>query len=358
MIGPASDSGKLGAPWQGMGMHVWRGCDEVPAEGLTTCAAIGAFDGVHRGHRLLLDQVVVAAREDHVMPVVVTFDPHPRAVIRPEAAPLLLTTLRHRLELLEQAGIGGVLVLPFSTQAAMESPAGFAERVLARTLHAVRVVVGRNFRFGHRAAGDVVQLTDLGRRLGFEVTALELAELDHHRPGDPKAVSSTAIRTLVAAGKVKEAADALGRPHRVSGEVTTGDRRGRELGYPTANLDVAPGLAVPGDGVYAARLRSSCEPGTWRDAAVSVGSNPTFQAAHRRVEAFVLDAPSDYDIYGTWTDVEFLSWIRPMTRFATVPALIAQMDADVARVRDVVGRRARAGISDGGSSHSSQAEAH
>ncbi len=316
-------------------MHVWRGCDEVPADGRGTCVAIGAFDGVHLGHRLLLDRLVTEARDERLLPVVVTFDPHPRAVIRPEAAPMLLTSLPHRIELLERAGIGAVLVLPFSPELAKESPKGFAGRVLAQTLHARRIVVGRNFRFGHRASGDVVLLADLGRELGFSVTALELAELAHHRPGDPMAVSSTAIRALLAAGDVQEAAAALGRPYRVSGPVTTGDRRGRELGYPTANLDVARDLALPADGVYAGRLRTSAEPGLWRDAAVSVGANPTFGAAQRRVEAFVLDAPADFDIYGRWADVEFVARLRPMHRFETVDDLTTQMAADVAEVRDL-----------------------
>lgn len=316
-------------------MHVWHGCDEVPTDAGRTCVAIGAFDGVHRGHRVLIDRVVADAGPDRLS-VVVTFDPHPRAVIRPEAAPLLLTSVRHRLELLEQAGVGAVLVMPFNTELATESPQRFAARVLAETLHAEHVIVGSNFRFGHRAAGDVVLLADLGRSLGFSVTALELAELDHHLPGEPAAVSSTAIRAMVAAGEVAAAAAALGRPHRVSGPITTGDRRGRGLGFPTANLDVPPTMAVPADGVYAARVRADCEPDVWRPAAVSVGSNPTFHGASRRVEAFVLDAPPEYDVYGCWADVEFVARIRAMHRFDTVAELVAQMDADVVRAREIL----------------------
>lgn len=271
-----------------------------------------------------------------LIPVVVTFDPHPRSVVRPEAAPLLLTTLEQRLDLLATAGVQGVLILAFTSALAAESPDSFARRVLAETLRARKVVVGRNFRFGHRAAGDVGRLAELGDSLGFAVTAVDLAEFDDLPPGDPAAVSSTAIRSRLAAGDVAGAAAALGRWHRLSGSVVAGDRRGRELGYPTANVDVDPAIAVPADGVYAARLRTQRQPDVWLDAAVSVGSNPTFQVRGRRVEAFVLDAPDDFDIYGARVDVEFLARIRSMQRFDTPADLVAQMQVDVARTREVL----------------------
>ncbi len=323
--------------WQGMAMHVWRGCDEVP-EGLpATSVTIGAFDGVHRGHRVLIDRAVAETGEGD-LPVAVTFDPHPLSVIRPDMAPLLLTSMAHRLEIFEGEGIGGVLIVQFTAELAAESAERFASRVLADTLNARHVVVGRNFRFGHRAAGDVALLTELGRELGFDVTVVDLEPLEAGgTPGDPSsepvAVSSTEIRALVASGDVTGAAAALGRLHRVSGPVVHGDHRGRDLGYPTANLDVPDEMAVPGDGVYAGRFRVESAPGLWRPAAISVGTNPTFDGETRRVEAFALDAPEGYDVYGQWADVEFVERIRPTVRFDSVEDLVVQMAGDVSRAR-------------------------
>jgi riboflavin kinase/FMN adenylyltransferase len=314
-----------------MAMHYWRGCDEVPAELPPTSVTIGTFDGVHRGHRLLLDRVLADAA-DGSMPVVVTFDPHPLAVIRPDLAPAMLTSIAHRLELFAAAGIQGVLAIQFTPELAAESAEHFATRVLARTLNARHVVVGRNFRFGHRAAGDVVTLGELGRELGFAVSVVDLAPLDRDT-----AVSSTAVRAMVAAGDVAQAAQALGRLHRVSGRVVTGDRRGRDLGYPTANVDVPAGTAVPADGVYAGWLRGQGEPALWRPAAISVGTNPTFDGSQRRVEAHVLDAPEGFDLYDHWVDVEFAARLRGMQRFDSVAELIDRMGDDVARAHDVLG---------------------
>jgi len=249
-----------------------------------------------------------------------------------------------------------VLAIPFTTELAAESAEQFATRVLAETLHAEHVVVGRNFRFGHRAAGDVVLLTELGRELGFSVTVVDLEPLEAGRvngsrmhitagastihdgapaeePGGPVAVSSTAIRALVAAGDVEAASAALDRPHRLSGIVVSGDRRGRELGFPTANLEVPPGMAVPGDGVYAARFRVTGDSARWRPAAVSVGTNPTFDGPARRVEAYVLDAPEGYEVYDRRADLDFVARIRGMQRFDNVADLVSQMTHDVERSR-------------------------
>jgi riboflavin kinase / FMN adenylyltransferase len=311
-------------------MHFWRGCDEVPPEMPPTSVTVGTFDGVHRGHRLLLDAA------DGSMPVAVTFDPHPMAVIRPEMAPLLLTSIPHRLELFADIGLQGVLAIQFNRELAAESAERFATRVLARTLNARHVVVGRNFRFGHRAAGDVRLLEELGRELGFAVTVVDLAPLE-----GSTAVSSTAVRAMVAAGDVAAAARALGRAHRVSGAVVAGDRRGRELGFPTANVAVDAGIAVPADGVYAGWLRGEGEPQTWRPAAISVGTNPTFAGTERRVEAFVMDAPEGYDLYGHWVDVEFVERLRGMERFESVDELLVQMRADVQRAHEVLAARPR-----------------
>lgn len=315
-------------------MQTWVGCDRVPSDLPPTAVTIGVFDGVHLGHRVLLDRVV-AATGTGLLPVVVTFDPHPMRVLRPDVAPPLLTTLSHRLELLSDEGIWGTLVLPFTTELAAESAQDFAARVLAGTLRAREVVVGRNFRFGHRAAGDVALLADLGRALGFEEVILDLEPLPARSDGvggPTPALSSTAIRSLIAQGDVVSAAAALGRPHRVSGPVVHGDHRGRELGFPTANVAVPDSFAIPGDGVYAARVRSSGDPGVWRPAAVSVGTNPTFGAGHRRIEAHVIGVPGDYDAYDQLADVEFLDRIRPMLRFEGVDQLVARMVQDVSLV--------------------------
>ena len=320
-------------------MQVWRGCEQVPADLTRTSVTIGAFDGVHRGHRILLERTVSDAGSG-LLPVAVTFDPHPLSVIKPELAPLLLTSMPHRIELFEAVGIGGVLVIPFTAELAQESAERFASRVIAETLHAQHVVVGANFRFGHRAAGDVALLTELGRELGFDVTAVDLAPLPggtgSAEDGSAMAVSSTQIRALIAAGDVAAAAAALDRPHRVSGVVVKGDQRGRELGYPTANLDVDPAMAVPADGVYAARLRVAGESEQWRAAAVSVGTNPTFDGEERRVEAYVIDAPDGYDVYDLTADLEFVERIRGMQRFDSIEDLVTRMGVDVERSRQIL----------------------
>ena len=312
-------------------MHVWAGVDDIPSGLGPTSVTIGTFDGVHRGHRVLLDAVVADARKG-LLPVAVTFDPHPMAVVRPEAVPPLLTSVVQRLELFERFGIQGVLVVPFTRERAAQSAEEFATSVLVEGLAARHVVVGCNFRFGHRAAGDVHLLERLGQSHGFEVTSMELEPL-----AGSGAVSSTVIRSMVAAGDVAAAAEALGHAFRLSGRVVAGDRRGRDLGFPTANLDVPAGMAVPADGVYAGRFHVPAESGLWRPAAISVGTNPTFDGHARRIEAYVLDAPEGYDVYGHRADVEFVDSIRPMARFDSVEALVAQMFDDVARSRRILG---------------------
>jgi riboflavin kinase/FMN adenylyltransferase len=282
--------------------------------------ALGVFDGVHRGHRLIVARAVAAARERGLPAVVVSFDPHPAAVLRPDAAPLMLTTLERRIALLRSLGADDVVVLPFTRELSQQSPADFAEAVLREGLHAERVVVGASWRFGHKAAGDVPLL----RELGFDVDDVGLL-----RDGD--VVSSSAIRAMVAAGDVAGAAAALDRPHLVEGPVVRGDARGRDLGYPTANLAVDQGIAVPADGVYAGWLVRDGGEGSRLPAAVSVGTNPTFDGAERRVEAYVLDA--DLDLYDEHVVVEFVARLRGMVRFEHVEALVAAMAADVDATR-------------------------
>jgi riboflavin kinase/FMN adenylyltransferase len=309
---------------------VWRSLDEVPADLGRTVVTIGNFDGVHLGHRHVVSRAREAATRlgaDRV--VAVTFDPHPMAVLRPEHAPPTLSGIDERVGLLVGAGVDDVLVLPFDRDMADWSPETFVSRVLVDTLHALGVVVGVNFRFGKRAAGDVALLAELGRRDGFEAEGVPL-------DGGPQVWSSTYVRTCLAAGDVAGAAEALGRPVSVRGVVQRGDRRGRELGYPTANVPTSSNAAVPADGVYAGWLRVLPE-GEPMPAAISVGVNPTFDGERsRRVEAYVLDAGGDLDLYDREVEVVFVQRLRGMVRFGSVEDLVAAMQQDVDRTREVL----------------------
>jgi riboflavin kinase/FMN adenylyltransferase len=318
-------------------MRVWRSTDEVPEELGRTVVTIGNFDGVHLGHQHVVSRArEVAERFGNGDVVAVTFDPHPIAVLRPEHAPPTLTTIEQRAELLAGAGVDDVLVMPFTREVAEWSPERFVEEVVVGTLHASSVVVGANFRFGKRAAGDV----ELLRRMGAEHDFLaEGIPLD----GGPQVWSSTYVRTCLAAGDVEGAAEALGRPVSVRGVVARGDRRGRDLGYPTANVPTET-TAVPADGVYAGWLRTMGDgagphPGPLLPAAISVGTNPTFAGKRsRRVEAYVLDR-DDLELYDREVEVVFVSRLRGMLRFDSVDELVAAMDDDVARAREVLRAR-------------------
>jgi riboflavin kinase / FMN adenylyltransferase len=303
-------------------VRVWRALDEVEGVGRSV-VTVGNFDGVHRGHRHVIGQVVGRARELDAASVVVTFDPHPMSVVRPDAAPLRISSLEHRLALLAEAGVDAVLVLPFTRELSQLSPEEFVRRVLVEALHAVEVHVGENFRFGHRAAGHVDTLTGLGSTYGFAVRPVPLE-------GDTATWSSTYVRQRLAEGDVRAAAATLGRPHRVEGPVVEGDKRGRELGYPTANLDVDDRSAIPADGVYAGWLTRAS--GERFPAAISIGSNPTFGGTTRRVEAYVLDR-DDLELYGEHVAVDFAERLRDTLMFDDVDALLVQMADDVDRAR-------------------------
>jgi riboflavin kinase/FMN adenylyltransferase len=309
-------------------VRIWRSLDEVPADLGRTVVVVGNFDGVHLGHRHVLRRAREVADADTLTLVAVTFSPHPMAVLRPEHAPTALTSLERRADLLVEAGADAVLALPFDRDVAGWSPQEFVDRVLVTGLHARAVVVGANFRFGHRAAGDVAALRDLGAGRGFAAEGIEL-------DGGPQVWSSTYVRTCLAAGDVAGAAEALGRPYAVRGVVVRGDQRGRELGYPTANVPTDALTTAPADGVYAGWLRRP-DTGERYPAAISVGTNPTFDGEReRRVESYVLDR-TDLELYGVEVEVSFVQRLRGMTAFDSVESLVTQMAADVDRARDLL----------------------
>ncbi|HEX2823048.1 MAG TPA: bifunctional riboflavin kinase/FAD synthetase [Streptosporangiaceae bacterium] len=310
-------------------MYRWYGLAEVPSGWGACVATIGEFDGVHRGHQRIVERAGEIARAENLPVVVITFDPHPDEVIRPGSHPPLLTTSRRRAELLAQLGADAVLVLPFSLEFSRLSPDEFVRVVLSERLHAAVVVVGENFRFGHKAAGDVPLLAQLGEKYDFTAEGVPLLVMDG------VTVSSTYIRECLAAGDVAAAAHVLGRPHRVEGIVVRGHMRGRGLGFPTANLETPPHTATPADGVYAGWLTSldldGSEISRW-PAAISVGTNPTFGAGDRTVEAYALDR-DDLDLYGAHAAIDFTARLRGTERFDSVEALITQMRQDVDQAR-------------------------
>ncbi len=292
---------------------------------------IGVFDGVHRGHAEIIAQAVALARERGVPSVLLTFVPHPSEVVRPGSHPPVLTTIVRRAELVEQLGVEVFCALPFTFEFSHMPPDEFAHHVLVERLHASAVIVGENFRFGHRAAGNVAVLERLGETFGFTAHGIPLL-----RDGETP-ISATYVRSCVQAGDMVGAAEALGRSHRVDGVVERGDQRGRELGFPTANLRTEAWAAVPADGVYAGRVWRLDEWGRTAPgpplgaAAISVGTNPTFEVRQRRVEAYILDY--DGDLYGDAIGVEFLARLRGMEKFDDVADLVAQMRTDVADTR-------------------------
>jgi riboflavin kinase / FMN adenylyltransferase len=308
----------------------WRGLDDVPTGWGRSVVTVGVFDGVHRGHQKLIGRAVAVAAARGLPSVLVTFDPHPTEVVRPGHHPAQLTTLARRAELVGEMGISAFCVLPFTTEMARMPANEFAHEVLVERLHAAAVLVGDNFTFGHGAKGDVPLLRQLGRRFGFAVEGLELIT-DSTDPGNGVTYSSTYIRACIDGGDVTLAAQALGRPHRLEGVVVRGDRRGHELGFPTANLAPPPFSAVPADGVYACWFVHGKRQ---LPAAVSVGTNPTFSGRQRTVEAYVLDV--DEDFYGHQVALDFVDRLRGMERFDSVEALVEQMGRDVDRTRELL----------------------
>ena len=310
-------------------MQRWAGPLDVPDDLRRSVVTIGVFDGVHRGHQRIVTRAMESARELGLPVVVVTFDPHPDEVVRPGSHPPLLCTARRESELLASLGVDAVLVIPFTLEFSRLGPDEFVRAVLVDRLHAARVVVGENFRFGHKAAGDVALLAELGEKYDFTAEGVPLlAE-------NGVTISSTGIRAMLTAGDVVGAAHDLGRPHRVEGVVVRGQQRGRALGFPTANLETLPHTAIPADGVYAGWLAQLDADGheleRW-PAAISVGTNPTFGGRERIVEAYALDR-DDLDLYGAHVAVDFVARLRATLKFKSVDDLVAQMHVDVGDAR-------------------------
>ena len=311
-------------------MQRWRGLEDIPEDWGRSVVTIGSYDGVHRGHQLIIKHAVDRARELGVPAVVVTFDPHPSEVVRPGSHPPLLAPHHRRAELCAELGVDAVLILPFTTEFSKLSAADFVVKVLVDKLHARAVVEGPNFRFGHKAAGNVDFLTEQGRIYDFEVEVVDLYVSGEAGGGEP--FSSTLTRRLVAEGDVRGAAEILGRPHRVEGVVVRGAQRGRELGFPTANVETLPHTAIPADGVYAGRLHAQ---GEVMPAAISVGTNPQFEGTERTVEAYAIDRVG-LDLYGLHVAVDFLAFVRGQAKFETLDALLERMAEDVQECRELI----------------------
>jgi riboflavin kinase/FMN adenylyltransferase len=290
---------------------------------------IGVFDGVHRGHQRIVALTAGMAESLELPMVVITFEPHPAEVIRPGSHPTLLCTADRRAELLDGQGADAVCLLPFTLEFSRLAPEEFVHTVLVDRLHAAAVVVGENFRYGYKAAGDVALLAKLGEKYDFTAEGVPLLA------DGGVTVSSSGIRQKLAEGDVAGAAGYLGRMHRVVGVVVPGARRGKALGFPTANLETFPHTAVPADGVYAGWLAvlgaDGRESARW-PAAISVGTNPTFDGRHRVVEAYALDR-DDLDLYGAHVAVDFAERLRGMERFSSAEALAEQMHRDVDQAR-------------------------
>jgi riboflavin kinase / FMN adenylyltransferase len=292
---------------------------------------IGAYDGVHLGHRAVIDQVRRRAAELGAKSVVVTFDRHPASVVRPESAPRLLTGSELKMELLESTGIDAVVVVPFTPDQAAESPESFVDRVLVKCLRTSAIVVGEDFHFGRHRDGNVDLLRKIGAEADFDVEPIRLVQrLD----GIDEPVSSTAIRRALAGGDITRANSMLGRPYEVRGEVFAGDQRGRLLGFPTANVGVPAGMCLPADGVYAGFYERPN--GDVHGCAINLGRRPTFyeHADASLLEAHLLDV--DVDLYGETARVRFAHFLRSERKFDGVDALVAQLGHDVAHARDLL----------------------
>ncbi|MCU1497090.1 MAG: Riboflavin biosynthesis protein [Acidimicrobiales bacterium] len=294
---------------------------------------IGAYDGVHRGHQVVIGEVRRLAAARGLQTVVVTFDRHPATVVRPDSAPKLLCDLDQKLELLAATGVDATYVIRFDAERATETAEAFVDEVLVGCLGAQAVVVGEDFHFGHQRGGNVALLRELGATRGFTVEGLALVGPDGAAAADN--VSSTAIRRALTKGDVAAAARLLGRPHEVRGTVEHGDERGRELGFPTANLAIPSEVQLPADGIYAGWFE--CADGSVQATAMSLGHRPTFYdrpQGEALLECNLLDFSGD--LYGQAVKVRFVERLRGEVRFEAVDGLVAQMRADVAQTRELL----------------------
>ena len=303
--------------------------EAVPSDFGPSAVTIGKFDGVHAGHRAVIARLEELAEPEGLTTTVLTFDRNPLSVLRPESCPPALTSNAQKLDMLEAAGIDAALMVEFDRAFSQRSAEDFVTRILVGALHARIVLVGRDFRFGARGAGDVALLAALGERLGFVFVVL-----DDIAPSGDRRVSSTWVRELLSAGDVTGAAALLGAPPRIRSVVVRGMQRGRTLGYPTANLSPDIEGFVPADGVYAAWLTVD---GATYPAAVSIGNNPTFEGVpEKQVEAHAIDRVG-LELYGKTAELEFVEYIRGMRKFSGAEALAEQMGADELRIRGVLG---------------------
>jgi riboflavin kinase/FMN adenylyltransferase len=292
---------------------------------------IGAYDGVHRGHQAVIAEVRRRAHEQGARSVVITFDPHPASVVRPESAPRLLTDTAQKLELLEATGVDATVVISFDAAQAAESPLDFAQRVIVGCLSTLTIVVGSDFHFGRNREGNVTTLSAYGATAGFDVVPMPLLPR-HDGPGEP--VSSTAIRRAMAGGQVEVAAGMMGHPFEARGVVVTGDQRGRQLGFPTANVEVPNSICLPADGVYAGwYLRPD---GTRQPCAMNLGRRPTFyeHANHSLLEAHLLNFNGD--LYGESARVQFTHFLRSERKFDGIQNLISQLQLDIQHAHTVL----------------------
>ncbi|TXN32801.1 bifunctional riboflavin kinase/FAD synthetase [Lacisediminihabitans profunda] len=313
-------------------MKFFSSLAEVPADFGPSAVTIGKFDGVHAGHRSVIARLRQEAAQAGLVSTVLTFDRHPLALLRPDKCPESLTSNDQKRAVLETTGVDAVVMIEFTEAFSLKTPEDFVLDVLVNALHARLVFVGPDFRFGHRGLGTVELLERLGLSHGFEVRVIEAV-----RPYGDRVISSTWIRGLLAEGRVGEAAALLERRPTVRGIVVPGERRGRALGYPTANLSRSVEGFVPADGVYAAYATVD---GRTMPAAVSIGNNPTFVGVpDKQIEAHLLD--EDLDLYGKTVEIAFVEYIRGMEKFASVDDLVVQMTADEARVRQLLEMPAR-----------------
>ncbi|MFV8380378.1 bifunctional riboflavin kinase/FAD synthetase [Corynebacterium hindlerae] len=317
-------------------MDIWQGLEQVSVA-TRSVVTIGVFDGVHRGHQSLITEATARARELNLPSVLMTFDPHPAAVIRPDKMPPMLGTMEERAVMVSDLGIDAMLALPFTRDLAQLTPEEFFTSVLVDTLKAAVVIVGANFTFGQRAAGNTDTLQELGEKYGVEVVVMPLLTDSGVR------CSSSTVRRFLSEGNVAAAAKVLGRPYSVTETVVRGaGRGGKELGFPTANMYFPEKRALPTDGVYAgwfvigstAPIQGDMERGVRYPAAISVGTNPTFGDTRRSVETYILDQHAD--LYGHDCTVLFVERVRGMKKFESVDELLAAMHNDVARIREIL----------------------